>query len=116
MNKLLTNKYALGAITVLLVLAAIWGYGHYQYSQGVVDTETAARLAAFDQYQGDVERMASASWGLQNIITELQYAKPKVITKYKRVAVQAPLPDTCRIDADRLRGIQSAVSAATAAR
>lgn len=33
--KLITNRYALGAAGLLLALAAIWGYGHYQYRQGV---------------------------------------------------------------------------------
>lgn len=107
-------RYQLIAVAVLV--AAAWGYGHYQYRQGVADTTTAARLAAFDQYRGDVERMASASWDLQNIITEQQNAKPIVITEYKRVVVKAPLPDDCRIDADRLLGIQSAIDKAAARR
>ncbi|MEZ2742270.1 hypothetical protein ACBP93_06485 [Paenalcaligenes hominis] len=63
-----------------------------------------------------VERIAAALWELQNIITELQYAKPKVITEYKEVVVQSPLSDTCRIDDERLRRIQSAVRETTATR
>lgn len=103
-------------IGLALFVVAVWGYGQHKYRQGVADTETVARLAAFDQYQADVERMASASWELQNIITELQHAKPTVITQYRDRVIQAPLPDTCRIDAERLRGIQSAPEAAAATR
>ena len=105
-----------GAAMIAALLLFGWLYGQHQYKQGVADTKTAARLAAFDQYQSDVERMAAASWELQNTITELQHAKPKIITEYKEVMVQTPLPDTCRIDAKRLRGIQSAARAAAAAR
>lgn len=103
------RSIATGAAIVAALFFGGWLYGQHQYRQGVADTTTAARLAAFDQYQSDVERMASASWELQNIITELQYAKPKVITEYKEVVVQTPLPADCRIDDERLRRIQSAV-------
>ena len=105
-----------GAAILAALLLGVWGYGKYQYKQGVSDTEIAARLEAFAQYQFDVERMAEASWDLHNIITELQYAKPKVITQYRDRIIQAPLADNCRIDDGRLRGIQSAIEAATAAR
>lgn len=103
------------AITAALFFGG-WLYGQHQYRQGADDTIKDMRLAAYDQYRSEVERMASASWELQNIITELQYAKPKVITKYKEVVVQTPLPDACRIDDERLRRIQSAVREATATR
>lgn len=110
------NRFTLTLAGAALALVTAWGYGHYQYRQGVADTTTAARLAAFDKYQADVERMASVSWELHNIITELQHAKPTVITQYRERVVQAPLPDACRIDAERLRGIQSASKAAAAVR
>lgn len=103
------------AITAALFLGG-WLYGEHQYRQGADDTIKDMRLAAYDQYRSEVERMASASWELQNIITELQHAKPKVITKYKEVVVQAPLPTDCRIDDERLHRIQSAVREATGTR
>lgn len=34
MLKLLANRYLLGAVGLLLALAAVWIYGHYQYNQG----------------------------------------------------------------------------------
>lgn len=52
MTKLLANKYVLGAAALLLTLAAIWGYGHHQYMQGVADTKTAAVLANISIEQG----------------------------------------------------------------
>lgn len=96
------------AITAALFFGG-WLYGQHQYRQGVADTKTESRLAAYDQYRSEVERMASASWELQNIITELQHEKPQVITVYKEVAAKNPLPVDCRIDPERLHGIQSAV-------
>lgn len=103
------------AITAALFFGG-WLYGQHQYRQGADDTIKDMRLAAYDQYRSEVERMASASWELQNIIAELQHAKPKVITEYKEVVVQAPLPTDCRIDGERLRRIQSAVREATTTR
>lgn len=45
MIKLLTNKYVVGAAGLLLVLAAVWGYGHYQYKQGYTERDSEAVLA-----------------------------------------------------------------------
>lgn len=114
MLRLLKNRYVAGAAISAALFLCVWGYGKYQYQQGVRNTRAAARLEAFDQYQLDVESMTEASWDLQNIIMELQYAKSKVITQYRDRGGQVPLPDTCRIDDSRLRGIQSAIKAATA--
>lgn len=49
---LFANKYVLGAIALLLALAAVWGYGHHQYRQGVADTKTVAVLANISIEQG----------------------------------------------------------------
>lgn len=45
------KRLAVGAAAAVALVAGIWMYGHYQYRQGVADTETAARLA-----QADTER------------------------------------------------------------
>lgn len=103
------------AITAALFFGG-WLYGQHQYKQGIDDTIKEVRLAAYDQYRSDVERMASASWDLQNIITELQHAKPKVISVYKETATANPLPADCRIDDERLHGIQSAARKAAGTR
>lgn len=103
------------AITATLFLCG-WLYGQHQYRHGVADTKTESRLAAYDKYRSEVERMAASSWELQNIITELQHAKPKVITVYKEAVAQNALPVDCRIDDERLRGIQSAVKQAASTR
>ncbi len=44
MFKLLANKYALGAAGLLLALAAVWGYGRYERSQGWSERDTQAKL------------------------------------------------------------------------
>lgn len=105
-----------GAAIAVALFFGGWLHGQYQYRQGTDDTIKDMRLATYDQYRSEVERIAAASWELQNIITELQHAKPKIITEYKEVVAQAPLPDTCRIDDERLHRIQSAVREATATR
>lgn len=112
----MVKQVGIGAAITAALFFGGWLYGQYQYRQGVAETKIAARLAAFDQYRSDVERMVAASWDLQNIITELQHAKPQVITVYKEVSTKNPLSADCRIDPERLHGIQSAVRAASAAR
>lgn len=112
--KLIANKYVLGAAGLLLVLAAIWAYGHYQYRQGISDTETAAKLAAAEQYRADVVRINNSVAMLQTRIEELQNAKPAVITQYRDRVVKAPLDATCRIDAERLQHIRDGFSKARA--
>lgn len=110
------KQVGVGAAMTAALFFGGWLYGQSQYRQGANDTVKDMRLAAYDQYRSEVERIASVSWELQNIITELQYAKPKVITEYKEVVVQAPLPTDCRIDDERLRRIQSAVREAAVTR
>lgn len=112
----LANKYVLGAAGLLLALAAVWGYGHYQYRQGVADTQTAARLAAYDQYQSEVEAANAKAYDAQNRITELENNEPETIVKYRTITKTVPLPATCRIDPDRLRNIAGAINKAAAAR
>lgn len=112
---MLVNKYVLGAAGLLLALAAVWGYGRYQYGQGVADTETAAKLAAAEQYREDIGRMNASVAILQDRITELQDAKPTIITKYRDRVVQAPLDATCRIDDDRLQHLRDGFAKARAA-
>ncbi len=47
--KMLGNKYVLGAIGVLLILAGIWYYGHTQYKRGQDDCKMAYTVAIQDQ-------------------------------------------------------------------
>lgn len=111
---LLANKYVLGAVGLLIVLAGIWGYGQYQYSEGVADTKTTAEIDAAKQYKADVFRVNASIGVLQQRIEDLQNEKPKIITEYRDRVITAPLPDTCRIDTERLHHFQSAISTANA--
>src|SRR5690625_795337 len=52
MINLLANRYAVGAAGLLLGIAAVWGYGKYQYRQGVADTKAEVRLAQISIEQG----------------------------------------------------------------
>jgi cell division protein FtsB len=113
---LITNKYALGAAGLLLALAAIWGYGHHEYAQGVTDTQTAAQIAAYAQYKETVERIEASNSKLQDKLDKLNDAQPRIITQYRDRVIKVPLPADCRIDPDRLRGVQSAIDSANAAR
>jgi len=110
------NRYTLTAAAALAILAAIWGYGRYRYHEGVTGTQTAAKIAAAAQYAQDVARINAQTATLQAKLTELENASPKIVTQYRDRIVKVPLPADCRIDADRLRNLQAAVSAANAAR
>lgn len=112
----LLNKYAIGAAAVLALLAALWGYGRYRYHQGVVDTQTAAKIAAAAQYATDVARINAQDAALQAKLSELQNASPKIVTQYRDRVVKVPLPADCRIDPGRLHNVQAAIQAANAAR
>lgn len=46
------NRYVIAAAVIALSVAAIWGYGHYQYRQGVADTKTEAVLQQIAIEQG----------------------------------------------------------------
>ena len=116
MFKLLANKYVLGAAGLLLALAAIWGYGRYQYRQGVADTQIAAKLAAAKQYKADVARINDSVGVLQARIEELQHAKPKIVTEYRDRVVKAPMPADCRPDDIRLRIFEDARKQSNASR
>lgn len=106
------NKYLIGAAAIGAAVLAFWLHGEYKYRQGVNDTTVAAKLAAADQYRDDVGRMNASVAVLQTRITELQNAKPEVITRWRERVVQTPLPDTCRIDDDRLHELQRGLSKA----
>jgi len=110
------NRYTLGAAALLLALAALWGYGRYRYHQGVVDTQTAAKIAAAAQYAADVARINAQDAALQKKLQELQNASPKIITQYRDRVIKVPLPADCRIDPGRLHNLQAAIQAANAAR
>lgn len=105
---MIPSRLAILAAAVLAVGVAFWGYGRYQYQQGVQDTRMQAQLEAFRAYQADVERMNAESQRLQDRIRELENAEPEVITKYRDRVVQVPLPADCRIDDGRLFDIQDA--------
>ncbi|NYT67996.1 hypothetical protein [Pusillimonas noertemannii] len=115
MIKLLANKYVLGALGLAVLVAFVWGYGRYQYGQGVTDTETAAQLAAAEQYVADVKRINNSIGVLQAYIEELENAKPRTITEYRTRTVEVPLPADCRIDDGRLRTIQDGIERARTA-
>jgi hypothetical protein len=110
------NRYTLAAAAALAILAALWGYGRYRYHEGVIDTQTAAKLAAAAQYAQDVARINAQTATLQAKLTELENASPKIVTQYRDRVIKVPLPADCRIDSDRLHNLQAAVSAANAAR
>lgn len=102
-------------VGAVLLAGGAWWLHFDGYRQGVADTETAAKLAAYEQFQADVARYSAASYDLQNRLVELQNSRPKIITEYRNVMVENPLPATCRLDDGRLSKLNDAISAANAA-
>lgn len=113
---MIVNRYTIALAAVIAILAAIWGYGRYRYHEGVVDTQTAAKIAAAAQYAKDVARVNASNATLQAKLKDLQNAQPKIVTQYRDRVVKVPLPADCHLDTDRLRNIEAAIQAANASR
>lgn len=110
------NKYTIGATILLALALSFWGWGRYQYHAGVTDARHKAEIAAAAQYAADETRINLSNDALKKQIEALQNVQPQIITKYRDIIKRVPLPGTCRIDADRLHSVQSAIHAANAAR
>ena len=103
--------------TALIVLLGLGGWGLHRsgYNQGRSDCEAAHTLEALQGFKRETDRLADVSNSLAVQIDSLASAAPTVIKEYHETVVKTPLPAGCVIDPDRLRSIQSAIGAATAA-
>lgn len=98
-----------GSAAIVLISAGVGLYGNHKYKEGQAACKEAHRVAGLEQFQHEAEKL----FGLADLMHEqaqaLAEAKPKVIERYTRVEVQAPLPAGCVLDADRLRVINDGI-------
>lgn len=106
-------------LAVLAVLGILWfsvrAYGNSRYDTGVKDAKAEAQRVAELQYKEDVNQLAATVDDLRKTLEVLSNAEPEIRTKYITVRESAPLPDTCRIDANRLSIVNGAIQASNAA-
>lgn len=112
MLTLLASPYARGSLAVLAILAALWGYGAWQYEAGYDDAERARAMADLVAQVEESHRLSIIANELERQVEELRQAQPKIIERYNNVIIEKPLHIDCRIDTDRMQHITSAIEAA----
>ncbi|WP_447921050.1 hypothetical protein [Achromobacter aegrifaciens] len=106
---------ALGAFGVATLGMGTYWYGANQYQAGINQENANHTLVELTEFKRQTARLGGISDTLEGALTSLRDAKPKTIERYTRVEVQSPLPAGCRIDAERLRHINTASRLANAA-
>ena len=112
---LLLNRYTLAAIGAVACVAALYGYGAYQHSQGYDQAQNEQHVAALEAFKTESERLQGLSLTLETQLVLLREAQPKIIERYNRVVVEKPLPVGCIIDPDRLRELNELIKTANSA-
>lgn len=106
-----------GVLLVLVAQAGLQMYGKAQYSAGARAEKARQHTEELEAFRVEAKRLTNVSADLQGRIDALQAAKPKIIERYTtHVRESAPLPAGCIIDPVRLQHINTAISAANAAR
>jgi hypothetical protein len=109
---LLTNRYVQIAAIVVIVLAALWGYGKHQHSLGYSQAQNERHLADLESFKSESARLQGLSVTIENQLAQLRLTEPKIIERYINVITKNPLPSTCAIDANRMLNINTAIQAA----
>ena len=109
---LISSRYALYVLGGVLSALCLWGFGKYQHAQGYAKAQQDRAIADLEAFKAEAERLQGLSVTLETQLTELRQAKPQIIERFNRVAIQNPLPANCVIDPDRLRELNAAVQAA----
>ena len=112
-------RYSAGALAVLALLAGVWWHGWHtcdqQAERAVQDkTLTDARQALTD-FRTESNRLNTIAGDIQQRVDQINTNAARHSTEYRTYVTQNPLPADCRLDAERLRRIQSAVDDANAA-
>jgi len=108
--------YVVAALAGIAIVAGVLAYGRSQHQAGRDALAAEYRAAELEAWRQEAEKLAGLSAMLEDSLTILRDAEPRIIERYTRVQVEHPLPDGCRIDDGRLQHINAAVSAANAAR
>ena len=109
---LLTNKYVQMVLGTLAVLAALWGFGEYRYTEGHAAAVAEQHMAELEAFKVEAGQLAGISTAIETQIAALRAEQPKVIERYTNVIQKAPLPVDCIIDPDRVRALNDAITAA----
>ena len=112
-------RYTAGALAVLALLAGVWWHGWHTRDQQAERTAQDKALAdarqALIDFRTESSRLNTIAGDIQQRIGQIYTNATRHTTEYRTYAVQNPLPADCRLDAERLRRIQSAVDDANAA-
>ena len=112
-------RYAAGALAVLTLLAGVWWHGWHtrdqQAERAVQDKALADARQALTNFRAESNRLNTIAGDIQQRVDQINTNATRHTTEYRTYAVQNPLPADCRLDAERLRRIQSAVDDANAA-
>lgn len=109
---LISNKYLLAAVGVILAVLSMWGFGRYQHAQGYAKAQHDRAFADLAAFKAESERLQGLSVTIEAQLNEMRLAKPQIIERYNRVVIEKPLPAGCVIDPDRLRELNAATQAA----
>lgn len=112
-------RYATGALAVLALLAGVWWHGwrtrDQQAERAVQDRALADARQALADFRTESNRLNTIAGDIQQRVDQINTNATRHTTEYRTYAVQNPLPADCRLDAERLRRIQSAIDDANAA-
>ena len=112
-------RWMAGALAVLALLAGIWWHGWHtrdqQAERAVQDKALADARQTLTDYRAESSRLNTIFFFIDNGFYEIYTNATRHTTEYRTYAVQNPLPADCRLDAERLRRIQSAIDDANAA-
>lgn len=112
MISLLTSRFVLFPIAIIIGLSGLWSFGRYQYHLGFQAAENLRHLADLESFKSESIRLQGISQDLEMQLAALREAQPKIIERYNRVIVEKPLPADCVIDSERLRELNTAIKAA----
>lgn len=112
-------RWIAGALAVLALLAGVWWHGWHtrdlQAERAVQDRALADARQALADFRTESNRLNTIAGDIQRRVDQINTNAARHTTEYRTYAVQNPLPADCRLDAERLRRIQSAVDDANAA-
>ena len=112
-------RYAAGALAVFALLTGVWWHGWHtrdqQAERAVQDKALADARQTLTDFRTESNRLNTIAGDIQTRVDQINTNATRHTTEYRTYAVQNPLPADCRLDAERLRRIQSAVNDANAA-
>lgn len=110
------KRYVIGAGVVVVLGAAIYGYGQYKFKAGKSAAQAEQYVADLEQFKRQVGELHSASVAIYQASTQLQMTLTNSIKDYQNEAIINPLPSDCVMSDGRVRSINNIISEAAAAR